>query len=107
MTRSAIRSSASHLAASFAALAFLYSPAAFAAEVAAGEAGADAAADAAAEAAPGDAAEDYGLTEIVVTATKRETNLQKTPISISVMGAGSLLLTKGEHETSNYPIAKK
>lgn len=28
-----------------------------------------------------------GLTEIVVTATKRETNLQKTPISISVMGA--------------------
>ncbi|MCC6925350.1 TonB-dependent receptor [Novosphingobium sp.] len=30
---------------------------------------------------------DPGLTEIVVTATKRETNLQKTPISISVMGA--------------------
>ena len=28
-----------------------------------------------------------GLTEIVVTATKRETNLQETPISISVMGA--------------------
>lgn len=28
-----------------------------------------------------------GLTEIVVTATKRETNLQKTPISISVLGA--------------------
>ncbi|WP_421836948.1 TonB-dependent receptor [Novosphingobium sp.] len=28
-----------------------------------------------------------GLTEIVVTATKRETNLQKTPISISVIGA--------------------
>ncbi len=27
-----------------------------------------------------------GLVEIVVTATKRETNLQKTPISISVMG---------------------
>ncbi len=27
-----------------------------------------------------------GLTEIVVTATKRETNLQKTPISIAVMG---------------------
>lgn len=28
-----------------------------------------------------------GLTEIVVTATKRETNLQKTPIAISVLGA--------------------
>ena len=27
-----------------------------------------------------------GLTEIVVTATKRETNLQKTPIAIAVMG---------------------
>ena len=27
-----------------------------------------------------------GLTEIVVTATKRETNLQKTPISIAVLG---------------------
>ena len=31
--------------------------------------------------------EGTGLTEIVVTATKRETNLQKTPISISVIGA--------------------
>ena len=31
-----------------------------------------------------------GLTDIVVTATKRETNLQKTPISISVMGADTI-----------------
>ena len=31
-----------------------------------------------------------GLTEIVVTATKRETNLQRTPISISVMGADTI-----------------
>ncbi len=31
-----------------------------------------------------------GLTEIIVTATKRETNLQKTPISISVMGAETI-----------------
>jgi iron complex outermembrane recepter protein len=31
-----------------------------------------------------------GLGEIVVTATKRETNLQKTPISISVMSAETL-----------------
>ena len=47
------------------------------------------AADAAAEAS--DAAEvgstDHGLTDIVVTATKRETNLQKTPIAISVLGS--------------------
>lgn len=33
---------------------------------------------------------DTGLTEIVVTATKRETNLQQTPISISVMGAETI-----------------
>ena len=33
------------------------------------------------------AAADQGLGEIVVTATKRETNLQRTPISISVMGS--------------------
>jgi iron complex outermembrane recepter protein len=31
-----------------------------------------------------------GLTEIVVTATKRETNLQDTPISISVLGADDI-----------------
>ncbi|HEX4846572.1 MAG TPA: TonB-dependent receptor [Novosphingobium sp.] len=45
---------------------------------------------AAADAPAADAAadgSDTGLTEIVVTATKRETNLQRTPISISVMGA--------------------
>jgi iron complex outermembrane recepter protein len=73
MTRYAFR-----LSASIAALAFMQSaPAAFAAEDAA----------TAGEAAPGDATDDSGLTEIVVTATKRETNLQKTPISISVMGA--------------------
>ncbi len=33
---------------------------------------------------------DEGLGEIVVTATKRATNLQKTPISISVMSADAL-----------------
>ena len=40
-------------------------------------------------AAPEDAAKSAsseGLTEIVVTATKRETNLQRTPIAIAVMG---------------------
>ena len=36
------------------------------------------------------AAADSGLGEIVVTATKRETNLQKTPISISVLGAEAM-----------------
>lgn len=44
------------------------------------------AADAAA-AADGSEGDNSGLTDIVVTATKRETNLQKTPIAISVMGA--------------------
>lgn len=46
------------------------------------------AADAAAE--EEQATGNTGLTEIVVTATKRETNLQKTPISISVMGAETI-----------------
>lgn len=35
---------------------------------------------------PADASNDGQIAEIVVTATKRETNLQKTPISISVIG---------------------
>jgi iron complex outermembrane recepter protein len=35
-------------------------------------------------------ASNDGLTDIVVTATKRATNLQETPISISVMGADTL-----------------
>ena len=38
----------------------------------------------------GDTSSDTGLTDIVVTATKRETNLQRTPISISVMGADTI-----------------
>ena len=41
---------------------------------------------ASADAAAAPAGETAGLTDIVVTATKRETNLQKTPIAISVMG---------------------
>lgn len=40
------------------------------------------------EAAP--AADAEGLGEIVVTAEKRETNLQKTPVAISVLGGGDL-----------------
>ena len=71
MIRPKFRLAAFRLSASFAALAFLQcAPAAFAAE--------------AADGAEGDSG---GLTEIVVTATKRETNLQKTPISISVLGS--------------------
>ena len=46
-----------------------------------------AAADAAASDAAAAESSDAGLTDIVVTATKRETSLQKTPIAISVMGA--------------------
>jgi iron complex outermembrane recepter protein len=42
----------------------------------------------AADAAP--AADEEGLTEIIVTAQKREENLQKTPIAISVLGADDL-----------------
>jgi iron complex outermembrane receptor protein len=36
------------------------------------------------------AGEDRGLNAIVVTAMRRETNLQRTPISISVMNAENL-----------------
>ncbi|HET9642221.1 MAG TPA: TonB-dependent receptor plug domain-containing protein, partial [Burkholderiaceae bacterium] len=39
------------------------------------------------EAATASGGDNSGLTDIVVTATKRETNLQKTPIAISVIGA--------------------
>jgi iron complex outermembrane receptor protein len=47
-------------------------------------------APAAADAPAAEGTGNSGLTEIVVTATKRETNLQKTPISISVMGAETI-----------------
>ena len=43
-----------------------------------------------------------GLEEIVVTATKRETNLQKTPIAISVMSTEDL---KKRHVQSLYDLA--
>ncbi|AOH84090.1 TonB-dependent receptor [Sphingomonas panacis] len=48
---------------------------------------ADAAAPAPADAAPAPEAETSQIGDIVVTATRRETNLQKTPISISVLSA--------------------
>ncbi|WP_341896152.1 TonB-dependent receptor [Sphingobium sp. YR657] len=47
---------------------------------------------------PGDA----GLGEIVVTATKRETNLQETPISMAVMSTEAL---KDRHVSSLYDLA--
>lgn len=88
MTRAAFR-----LSASFAAIAFLqFAPAAYAAEAAA--------ADAAAEAAP--EGDNTGLTEIIVTATKRETNLQRTPIAISVLGTESI---KDRHVQSLIDMA--
>ena len=71
------------LAASLAVLAFMQT-AAQAAETTAADAAAAAAA--AADAPAEGEADNSGLTDIVVTATKRETNLQKTPISISVLG---------------------
>ena len=43
-----------------------------------------------------------GLTEIVVTATKRETNLQKTPIAISVLGTEEI---KKRHVQSLLDLA--
>ncbi|MFB0872044.1 MULTISPECIES: TonB-dependent receptor [unclassified Sphingobium] len=48
------------------------------------------------------AADDQGLGEIVVTATKRETNLQETPIAIAVVGAEVL---KDRHVQSLYDLA--
>jgi iron complex outermembrane receptor protein len=50
----------------------------------------ESAAKAGTEYAAADTAGGSGLTDIVVTATKRETRLQKTPISISVLGAQTL-----------------
>ncbi|PNU03029.1 TonB-dependent receptor [Novosphingobium guangzhouense] len=56
------------------------------------------AADAAADA----AAAESGLGDIVVTATKRETNLQETPISIAVVNQAAL---KDRHVQSLYDLA--
>ena len=43
-----------------------------------------------------------GLGEIVVTATKRETNLQKTPIAISVLSSAAIA---DRHVQSLYNLA--
>lgn len=50
----------------------------------------------------GQAADHSGLTEIVVTATKRETNLQRTPIAISVMAPEAI---KNRHVQSLIDLA--
>ncbi|WCT72739.1 TonB-dependent receptor [Sphingomonas naphthae] len=60
---------------------------------------APAAAEPATAAAP---AEAEGLDEIVVTATKRETNLQKTPIAINVLSTQAL---QDRHVQSLYDLA--
>ena len=60
---------------------------------------------AAPDAAPADAAaaaDEQGLGEIVVTATKRETNLQRTPIAISVLSDTAI---KDRHVQSLYDLA--
>ncbi len=49
-----------------------------------------------------DVAGDIGLGEIVVTATKRETNLQETPIAMAVLGTEAL---KDRHVQSLYDLA--
>ncbi|MBP6031671.1 MAG: TonB-dependent receptor [Sphingobium sp.] len=76
-----MKRSGSIFALPLAAIAILQAGAAFAAP-------ADAASDAAAADAAADAPDrdTTGLVDIVVTATKRETSLQKTPIAIAVMG---------------------
>jgi iron complex outermembrane receptor protein len=64
-----------------------------------------AAAAPAAEAAPASeagASEAEGLTDITVTATKRETNLQQTPIAISVLSTQAL---EDRHVQSLYDLA--
>lgn len=62
------------------------------------------AAEAAPAAAPADAevGDTSGLTEIVVTATKRETDLQSTPISMAVMGSEDI---KKRHVQSLMDLA--
>src|SRR5258706_1411905 len=61
------------------------------------------AADAAVAAPAGETTtDDTQIVEIVVTATKRETNLQKTPIAISVMSTESI---KDRHVQSLYDLA--
>ncbi len=56
----------------------------------------------AADPAPVAAAQPEGLADIVVTAQKRETNLQQTPISISVLSDAAL---KDRHVQSLYDLA--
>ncbi|GGB26230.1 hypothetical protein GCM10011380_14650 [Sphingomonas metalli] len=55
-----------------------------------------------AAAAPADAPQGEGLGDIVVTATRRETNLQKTPISISVLNTQGL---QDRHVLSLFNLA--
>ncbi len=58
--------------------------------------------DPAAPADPAVAPDQVGLGDVVVTATKRETNLQKTPIAINVMTAQNL---QDRHVQSLYDLA--
>jgi len=55
-----------------------------------------------ADAPAADTAQPEGLADIVVTATKRETNLQKTPISISVLSTEAL---QDRHVQSLFNLA--
>lgn len=77
-----MKRSVSYLTVSLVALAAFQAQVAFAADVVVEDAAV------AADEAP--QSDDTGLVDIVVTATKRETNLQETPISISVMSADTI-----------------
>jgi iron complex outermembrane receptor protein len=93
MSRAPMSRAAFKLSASFAAIALLqFAPVAFAAESAA----------AAPASADDSGTDDTKIVEIVVTATKRETNLQKTPIAISVLSGESI---KERHVQSLYDLA--
>jgi len=85
---------------SVAALTLALAMPAHAADPTVGEGSSDASADAAPAAA--DAGDDMGLGDIVVTATKRETNLQKTPIAIAVLNATTIA---DRHVQSLYDLA--
>jgi iron complex outermembrane receptor protein len=65
-------------------------------------AGQSPAADARAVGASGTASPEQGLGEIIITATRRETNLQRTPLSISVLSTQALV---ERHVQSLYDLA--
>ena len=89
-------------ASSLAVVSFMLASQALAQEAPAPLTGAPVETAATADAAPADAATDSGIQDVVVTATRRETNLQKTPIAISVIGSETI---KDRHVQSLLDLA--